>query len=135
MLANDRLKFRAWCHSSRTMLEWSEVKEHFYTLGWDEIMFDLTLMQFTTTYDANGTPIYEGDIITDMTDPDDGHWVVVWSPISMAFMFGRLQHDPRDDNYFKFEHPEDYLQDNVSPTDVVVGNIFENEELLYVNLE
>ena len=132
MLANDRLKFRAWSRNSQRMLPWLEVKDLFEE--WDDAMTDLILMQFTGMADSGDTPIYEGDIIADKED-DDSNWVVVWSPIALAFMLGDLQHDPRDENYFKFENPTIHLENNISPYDAVVGNVFENEELLNVNLE
>jgi len=135
MLANDRLKFRAWYHDIKKMLDWTTIQEDIEALGFRELLSEVSLMQFTGVYDSAGVPIYEGDIIVDTEDPSIGYWVVVWSPITLAFMLGSLQHDPRDDNYFKFEHSEDYLEDNISPTDIVIGNIFENEELLNVNLE
>ena len=135
MLANDRIKFRAWRHTTQQMLAWSEIKRLVVLFGWDDIMCELSLMQSTTIRDSKGVAIFEGDIIADSEEPDIGYWVVVWSPITLAFMLGSLQHDPRDENYFKFENPIDYLEDNISPDDIVAGNIFENEELFNVNLE
>ena len=130
MFANDRLKFRAWCYSAQQVLEWSEIKEYFCALDWSEVLSDLSLMQSTSKFDSNGVEIYEGDIIADKDAPEIGYFVVLWSPETLSFMLGNLKHDPRDENYFKFEHPFDYLKDNIMPYDIVVGNVFENEELL-----
>ena len=135
MLANDRIKCRAWNKTGQYMITWPRVIEYIMTLGGDDAMTNLVFMQPTGIHDSKGVTIYEGDIIADSEEPDIGYWVVVWSPITLAFMLGSLQHDPRDENYFKFENPIDYLEDNISPDDIVAGNIFENEELFNVNLE
>jgi len=134
MLANDRFKFRAWHTVTNTMLSYEDVQESLSSLGWDDALTDLILMQTTGIHDANGVMIYEGDIILDREDRDNdcdtGVWVVLWHEPQLTFMFDEARENMLDPSLEKLHPPLDRLSDSLSDTDIVIGNVFENKELL-----
>lgn len=108
---------------------WDEDSEHRYEV-----------MQFTGLYDKNGKEIYEGDILRGFTYPylSDDHYnylaEVVWFDNCAAF--GIVTHKAKDSkvsgisdgntDYMVFWNPDDWE---------VIGNIYENPELLGENYD
>ena len=115
---NREIKFRAFVDGS--MLD-------VVTLDFDnkEVWFDgfcmdfknVELMQFTGLYDKNGKEIYEGDICRD----EDGLGVVYWE--KDCWMYGFVQ----DDSSYK---SDGYMLREMVDDCEIIGNIFENQELL-----
>lgn len=123
---SSRFKFRAWCPGLERMQtpddKWGgdvfirlngekviciDVGEWLqgYDVGFTKDNLNLVIMQFTGLLDIKGVEIYEGDIVT-----RDGKWKkqVKWNPKRAAF------------NIFE----------DTSPTLEIIGNIYENPELL-----
>lgn len=83
---------------------------------WENGLEDVELMQFTGLKDANGTEIYEGDIVID----EDAIGVIEY--VETGFYFkAKIQSDLYDEIDAEYNFDEDFK---------VLGNRFENPELL-----
>jgi uncharacterized phage protein (TIGR01671 family) len=83
------------------------------------------IQQFTGLLDKNGTDIYEGDIVTyTSNNGKDYKAEIVFSPTSAAFVLDTSGRHLLDDKY------GDYYELHKDHSYEVVGNIFENNELL-----
>lgn len=116
------LKFRAWSEKEKTMtyfggdLLWFE--EHA-----PEWRHEYKVMQYTGLKDKNGKEIYEGDVV--LCDGRLG--LVEYSTSNTAFI---VRWKNKRTGEFK-----DYGADTLgstfpSPTKEVIGNVYENQELL-----
>ena len=120
-------KFRSWIISQKKMIKVFGFNEHLvFEQTWDspsikENIFeieDCVLMQFTGVKDAKGNEIYEGDILGRTTIPDR----------YVSFENGSfITNKPHIPNYKPI-----ILIDGF---DVVIGNIFENPEMLPLQVE
>ena len=125
------IKFRAWDKKTQQIcgVKVIDIFRQCVGFGWNEYdgikwrdFKDVVLMQYTGARDKNGREIYEGDIIRHSSyfDRDgtkkDCLYVVCWDNDGLHFSYKSLQNVL----YFAFD-----LGDSE-----VVGNIFENEDLL-----
>ena len=119
-------KFRAWLKKEQKMdneidhISWLE--DELYCIG-DGITYmvlaeDLVLMQSTGLKDKNGKEIFEGDILTSQNYPVKG-------VVEFRTDLGLWVHYLKGYNYFE------YLG-NVAGSKEIIGNIYENPELLEV---
>lgn len=119
------IKFRAW--DGERMIEVDVFNIHINKVQnldnptWDWYRKDYEVMQFTGLKDTNGTEIYEGDIVK-------GHW---WKRGNAHRHIGRVTYIMAA---FKVRGVKQYLgmDDELNPTYEVIGNIYENPELLEV---
>ncbi|WP_053091733.1 YopX family protein [Staphylococcus epidermidis] len=121
-------KFRVWDKTNKEMLDWKELdltKE----LGEDEItifeptgqfaqpMYFYETMQSTGLKDITGDEIYEGDIVKNIYDEI---YVVKW--LDAGFYLEE-----------KYDGGFDYSELHFGDNKEIVGNIYENPELLEDN--
>lgn len=130
-------KFRAWDEDSKVMRSWKDLilekdgGDDFWLIGYKEnacitsFDHDQILMQSTGLKDKNGVEIYEGDIVKVTNHPFqkkedsagieiDGDYLIGWSDHNLTWLAG------------------DLLLYQLKPYIEVIGNIYENPELLEV---
>lgn len=111
------IKFRAWDESQKYMAkqgtpDLETIQSFFFHFG------DCQLMQFTGLTDKNGVEIYEGDIVK----------VDIFTK-NYCILFGESKKWGASFQY-KSYYSIYYLTENFAKDCVVVGNIYENPELL-----
>ena len=125
---NRIIKFRFWENSSKTMIDWLCVRQTAFNRGDMRLMYDMMgtnpdiiKMQFTGLLDKNGKEIYEGDLLSPFHESIGPYWVVFENGSYVCYhkhgRWGLLS------RAFEADILKDY-----SP--VVIGNIYENPELL-----
>ncbi|WP_455093130.1 YopX family protein [Parvimonas micra] len=124
----NNLKFRAWDKTAKKMSKVTAIDfstkpfRVFYKAYGNENYFnqDAILMQSTGLKDKNGKEIFEGDIVQYL----DGEYSFVGVVENSAFgIYAKNKYD----NYGF----EDFADENTKEADVVViGNIYENKELI-----
>ena len=104
------IKFRAWDKLKKRMTDWEGILSA-QNVGMIFEMKRVILQQFTGFQDKNGKEIFEGDIFKD-------GGIVFWNEKTLAFEF-------------KYENDICFtLEDNFSDDSEIIGNIYENPELL-----
>jgi uncharacterized phage protein (TIGR01671 family) len=119
------IKFRAWENSLKYM-KYPKLWDNSMPSNWDKWY---TLMQYTGLKDKNGKEIYEGDIIT--RTKVNGEFVhntkVRWSDASAGFVVETLEPKEFEGELHTLTYP---LNGGLSRIGVIIGNIYENPELL-----
>lgn len=123
------IKFRAWDKKNKTMVRGeSLVSENVFispangnlVFSYNAelyLMDNFELMQYIGLKDKNGKEIYEGDLLRDNRIDVDDIYQVCWNSYSACFMI---------------ELEDEYLHQILDYVEVV-GNIYENPELLEAN--
>ena len=111
---NREIKFRAWDDTLKIMLEPIDLSQNPKYWEWS-LDYERQLMQYTGLKDKNGKEIYEGDIILTGCCK---HLVV-------CFHKGRF--------VASYNTDINPICGGVDETDMVIGNIYENPELLVNN--
>lgn len=132
-------KFRAWLKEENKMIEPSDILSISFKLcemtpnylyGFEKEkydFYDLELMQSTGLKDKNGKEIFDGDIVTDGDVTSD----IKYHQTLGFYMIGKYGFSVPFGQGVDVEYFEEFA-DHVSKTFEVVGNIYENTELLEV---
>ena len=126
---NREIKFRAWLKEKKEMID--NARPDFFckqlnylrgnSAGGQDVLGvsteDIELMQYTGLKDKNNKEIYEGDVLSNGNDE---------KPYKVIFENGSFRAEFEGD----FEEYSFYLIDIVAQHCEIVGNIYENPELL-----
>lgn len=136
---NREIKFRAWNKFSNKWVEFHS-KDDIDCIGYGQTAFylitdeaprDYIWSQFTGLLDKNGKEIYEGDIVGYWGgNPNGSKWIVGWdeNKSGWAAVYGQ---DERTSSGISIAHqPAFKLSKKLCEKKEVIGNIFENPELL-----
>ena len=129
------IKFRAWDYDTQRMIFENDIVFHDGTAYAskrdykDCISIDMELMQYTGLKDKNGKEIYEGDIVlADNRGHNESrlHYIIEYDSTNTCF-FGNVDNLVHN-KYKNADHhqPMCDIRQNIE----VIGNIYENKELL-----
>lgn len=125
---NREIEFRAWLKDEKKMVDVREINfssEQICFETEDEILYasfdEIELIQYTGLKDTNGVKIFEGDIVKNIYS--NSKYELFWDEENCCFRMRNM-----DDDY-------DYLVLNIREAGMleVIGNIYENKELLEVS--
>ena len=121
------IKFRAWDLKTKTMHTVENINfcgRETVTVQYNPVkkicLDSVLLMQYTGAKDKNGVEIYEGDIIRHQTGKYGTDFEIKWSPILCGFTAMQIESG----------HPSPQLNQGTMCYFEVVGNIYENPELV-----
>ncbi len=121
------IKFRGWHKTEKYMTKTLDLQTIQFERG--RYLPDYELMQFTGLLDKNGKEIYEGDICQE--EDEEGVFEVMYHPLFYAFMAqGEGRRYLGDIANFTIDDSEVGGISSHSTTIEVIGNIYENPELL-----
>lgn len=124
------IKFRAWDLKTKTMHTVENINfcgRETVTVQYNPVkkicLDSVLLMQYTGAKDKNGVEIYEGDIIRHQSGKYGTDFEIKWSPILCGFTAMQIESG----------HPSPQLNQGTMSYFEVVGNIYENPELVESN--
>jgi uncharacterized phage protein (TIGR01671 family) len=119
-----KIKFRAWDEINEEMVYPRIIKESFTSISSGDLLNRYEIvMQFTGLKDKNGKEIYEGDIVKMGDNPDC--W---FSPRVVEFKNGSWM--GRGCRIYTNQDKHDYQGDSNQDNWEIIGNIYENPELI-----
>lgn len=124
------IKFRTWDLKTKTMHMVENINfcgRETVTVQYNPVkkicLDSVLLMQYTGAKDKNGVEIYEGDIIRHQSGKYGTDFEIKWSPILCGFTAMQIESG----------HPSPQLNQGTMSYFEVVGNIYENPELVESN--
>lgn len=114
------IRFRAWLVNAQRMINVEEINFYNKTINFIEDLDNVVLMQYTGLKDKNGVEIYEGDVV-------QGYSVYPTA--------GRFESFLMDEVYYTNRGTWDcysYILGGFNEQVEVIGNIYENKELIEV---
>ena len=124
------IKFRAWDLKTKTMHTVENINfcgRETVTVQYNPVkkicLDSVLLTQYTGEKDKNGVEIYEGDIIRHQSGKYGTDFEIKWSPILCGFTAMQIESG----------HPSPQLNQGTMSYFEVVGNIYENPELVESN--
>ena len=125
------IRFRAWDKKSQKFRGINGTRDLFSIRCDGFISEDYLLMQFTGLTDKNGVEIYEGDVLDlGMTVNGCNLFIVVWdeSRIGWSVKYNVKMNTPRN---YEYDINDFFrIDENTDEGIEVIGNIYENPELL-----
>jgi uncharacterized phage protein (TIGR01671 family) len=121
-----QIKFRAWNPQQSRLISWEEAERITVASGMSIFQpSELVWQQFTGLTDKNRKEIYEGDIVAYRptgTTGDGTPWKKILGDVHHEVIFEKGAFRLKDDPRLQFPHRWE-----------VIGNIYENPELLAAN--
>ena len=117
------IKFRAWNKNAKIMVDLKKITHLALSEGLQGGIYipeldDFEVMQFTGLHDKNGTPVYEGDIVSDHVGIGSVEYADDFAGFRVNY------HDSRAKWFY------DYSLRGEMESIEVIGNIYESPELL-----
>lgn len=134
---NREIKFRGWSKIAnkictvKALLSDSVLLETTDGYSGSNNLNDVELMQYTGLKDKRGVEIYEDDIVSTTYDDQPGNWLVEYDAGNVAYMFTRSTR-PDAESWRQVPTEVGVLtkHNGMNPDLEVIGNIYENPELL-----
>jgi len=121
------LKFKVWDKKNKEFIANGDVMDLYYSARCNAFMFDndnydlngnIEFLQYTGRKVKNEQEVYEGDIGKNI----DGIFLVTWSKEKSAFVI----------HFYNYPNETLYLEEMWDDSEII-GNMYENPELLEVN--
>jgi uncharacterized phage protein (TIGR01671 family) len=126
------IKFRAWDEATNTFFYW-DLRQPAKTI-FIEPEFSDDIQQYTGLHDKNNREIYEGDIVRRGGESiPEGEWGIV-EYTGCSFGLNRENFIKKTGGAQFIDYPEQYFDNDFNWCEVI-GNIFENPELLEAQKE
>ena len=125
---NDRFKFRIWHKPTKTM-EYNGLWTGYPNIQKKMSDNNFIIMQCTGITDKNGKLIYEGDVLKNLLNGKK--YKVEWVGCQASFELHQIL-SPNDEGYKKAQPIAIYFANGGFQRFQVLGNIYENPELLDV---